>query len=62
MSKTIHIRETTKDDRDALVHFNEAMARETEAKTLPRDRLSAGVDAVLRDRNKGFYLVAPIQS
>ena len=61
MSKTIHIREATKDDRGALVHFNEAMARETEAKRLPRDRLSAGVDGVLRDRNKGFYLVATIE-
>ncbi len=61
MSKTIHIREATRDDRDALVRFNEAMARETEAKTLPRDRLSAGVDAVLGDRHKGFYLVATIE-
>jgi GNAT superfamily N-acetyltransferase len=62
MSKTIHIREATKGDRDALVRFNEAMARETEAKTLVRDRLSAGVDAVLDDRNKGFYLVAVIEN
>ena len=61
MSKTIHIREATEDDRDVLVHFNEAMARETEAKALARDRVSAGVDAVLGDPSKGFYLIAAIR-
>jgi GNAT superfamily N-acetyltransferase len=61
MSKTILIREATKDDRDALVRFNEAMAWETEEKSLARERLSAGVDAVLNDRSKGFYLIAAIE-
>jgi GNAT superfamily N-acetyltransferase len=61
MSKTISIRKATRDDREALVRFNEAMARETEAKSLPRRTLTAGVDAVLGDRNKGFYLVATIE-
>ena len=60
MSKTILIRKATREDRDALIRFNEAMARETEEKSLPLERLSAGVDGVLDDRSKGFYLIAAI--
>jgi len=61
MSKTILIREATKDDRDTLVRFNEAMAWETEEKSLARERLLAGVDAVLNDHGRGFYLIATIE-
>ena len=34
------------------------MAEETENKTLDRRVLAAGVEAVLNDRSKGFYLLA----
>jgi GNAT superfamily N-acetyltransferase len=54
----IRIRTATRDDRDALVRFNAAMARETEGKALSVETLQRGVDAVFADANKGFYLIA----
>ncbi|HET6582356.1 MAG TPA: GNAT family N-acetyltransferase, partial [Nannocystaceae bacterium] len=38
--------------------FNAALARETEGKALDRDRLTAGVAALLADEAKGRYFVA----
>ncbi len=54
----VRIRKATRDDRDALVDFNAAMARETEDKILSHETLSRGVDAVFADGSKGFYLIA----
>ena len=45
-------------DLDTVVAFNAAMARETEGKELDLARVRAGVEAVLGDAKKGFYLVA----
>ena len=45
-------------DVDALVEFNRAMARETEAKDLAVDVLTAGVEGLLRNPRYGFYVVA----
>ncbi|HKX83499.1 MAG TPA: GNAT family N-acetyltransferase [Pyrinomonadaceae bacterium] len=45
-------------DRNALVEFNQAMAMETENKSLQTDVLSQGVAAVFDDPKKGFYVVA----
>ena len=46
--------------RDAIhiVRFQQSMAFETEGKTLDQSLISAGVDAVFDDPDKGFYLVA----
>ena len=44
--------------RDALVSGNAAMALETEGKQLDVAVLRRGVERVLEDRSKGFYLVA----
>jgi GNAT superfamily N-acetyltransferase len=52
------IRRATIDDLEALVHFNSAMAEETEGKQLSRDLLTRGVRAVFEDPAKGFYLLA----
>ncbi|MGB7922395.1 MAG: GNAT family N-acetyltransferase [Pyrinomonadaceae bacterium] len=48
------------DERDApaIVEFNRAMARETEAKELAVDILSAGVESLLKNPRYGFYVVA----
>ncbi|CAN5454650.1 GNAT family N-acetyltransferase [soil metagenome] len=46
------------EDTDALVEFNQAMALETEGKTLDNGILRSGVEAVFGDKNKGFYVVA----
>ena len=54
----MNIRVAQRDDTDALVEFNHAMAVETEGKRLDRDVLRPGVEAVFSDHNKGFYVVA----
>ena len=55
---TTTIRDATRDDAETLARFAEAMARETEDKTLDAVIVRAGIRAVLRDATKGFYLVA----
>ncbi|MBV9241938.1 MAG: GNAT family N-acetyltransferase [Acidobacteria bacterium] len=45
-------------DRDSLVAFNQAMALETEGKTLDAGKITPGVTAVFSDEKKGFYVVA----
>src|SRR3954453_4554576 len=45
-------------DSDALVAFNQAMALETEGKTLDPGKIKSGVAAVFEDEKKGFYVVA----
>ena len=54
----MEIRKAGKNDIDALMGFNEAMALETEGKTLFTGTLKKGVEAVFNDAQKGFYLVA----
>lgn len=54
----MNIRLAEKDDIHALVGFNQAMALETEGKTLEASVLEPGVAAVFEDANKGFYVVA----
>lgn len=54
----IDVRPGITSDRDRLVEWNAAMAMETEQRSLSRQTLEQGVDAVLADSNKGFYLVA----
>ena len=55
---TLHVRRQNWDDRDTVVAMNAAMALETEGVQLDRQRLEAGVQAVLDDPSKGFYLLA----
>ena len=43
-----------------MVEFNQAMALETEGKSLDDAVLSRGVDAVFDDPQKGFYVVTEI--
>ncbi|HUB08748.1 MAG TPA: GNAT family N-acetyltransferase [Myxococcales bacterium] len=54
----VQIREASQRDLSIIVDFNQAMALETEALRLERHTLTLGVRALLRDRAKGFYLVA----
>lgn len=51
------IRKAKIGDAAALIEFNQAMALETEGKTLDIEKISAGVNAVFADEKKGFYLV-----
>lgn len=52
------IRLARKEDASAMVEFNQAMALETEGKTLDSQILTDGVKAVFDDDKKGFYIVA----
>ena len=54
----MNIRLANKADSDALVEFNQAMALETEGKTLDPEKITNGVAAVFVDEKKGFYVVA----
>ena len=55
---TITIRSAEPSDRDALVAFNQAIARETEDRELNEQTLRYGISALLADEHLGFYLVA----
>lgn len=54
----MEIRLARKEDASAMVEFNQAMALETEGKTLDSQTLTSGVGAVFHDDKKGFYVVA----
>jgi len=58
MPAALTIRRATVDDADTLARFNEAMAEETEDKTLDPDTVRAGVRAVFSKPEQAFYLVA----
>ncbi len=58
MPKDLEIRRATVDDAETLARFNEAMAEETEDKTLDPDTVRAGVRAVFDKPEQAFYLVA----
>jgi GNAT superfamily N-acetyltransferase len=52
------IRRATPADAETIASFNEAMAAETEAKTLDPATIRAGVRGLLTRPDLGFYLVA----
>lgn len=54
----ITIRTATDDDVSTLTQFNLAMARETEDRMLDPDTVRVGVQALLDNPSRGFYLVA----
>lgn len=58
MINNIVVRNATEADIPTIVEFNKAMAYETEEVILDEDILHAGVSAVFKDSNKGFYIVA----
>lgn len=54
----MNIRLATLDDADTFVEFNQAMALETEGKTLDPKTVGPAVRAIFTDRGKGFYVLA----
>lgn len=52
------IRYANKNDISTIVNFNSAMALETEGKHLDSVTVHKGVEAVLNNKNHGFYLLA----
>src|SRR5689334_1757553 len=57
----MEIRIAQRDDASSLVTFNQAMAIETEGKTLDPGKITPGVTAVFGDEKRGFYVVAEDQ-
>lgn len=55
---SLSIRQGTMEDRDRIVLFNQAMAKETEGRILERHVLTKGVQAMLGDPARGRYFVA----
>jgi len=54
----MNIRLAHRGDAHYFVEFNQAMALETEGKTLDGKVVETAVNAVFEDKNKGFYVVA----
>ena len=56
----ITVRRATPEDAPTIAGFQMSMALETEGKTLDESTLAAGVRAVFKSPDNGFYLVAEI--
>ena len=54
----IIIRYANKNDISIIVNFNSGMALETENKQLDSATVHKGVEAVLKNKELGFYLIA----
>ncbi len=54
----ITIRPATQQDADVIVSQNLVLAKESENMILDEKLVYAGVHALLKDKNKGFYIVA----
>lgn len=61
-SSPITIRKAEPADAAHLVHFNQAMAWETESLKLDEDKIRAGVDGLFAKPQFGFYVVAEIEN
>jgi ribosomal protein S18 acetylase RimI-like enzyme len=58
MKTRLLIRKARLEDLERIVGFNIQMAKETEGKALDREIVREGVQSVLSNKSKGFYLVA----
>ena len=58
----ITVREATRKDTESIVRFQEGMALETEGKALDEALLRNGITAIFDSSQKGFYLVAEVDS
>lgn len=54
----ISVREATRGDIERIAEFQQAMALETEDRTLDPSTIRQGITAVFDDPRKGFYIVA----
>ena len=57
-TESFQIRNAFPSDADSIIDFNQAMARETEDRTLEDRIIRAGVQRIFDEPNQGFYLVA----
>ncbi len=57
----VQVRSARADDLSLIFHANREMALETEGKELDPLTLQRGVESVLKDPSRGFYLVAELE-
>jgi GNAT superfamily N-acetyltransferase len=57
MTGAYRVRPARPEDRDLIVRFNRAMARETEGRDLEEATIVSGVEALLADPAKGRYFL-----
>lgn len=58
LSKDFAIRRALLTDVEKIAHYNILLASETEDKKLDRELVLKGVNALIEDPDKGFYLIA----
>lgn len=58
MTKEIHIREGIPADLDRIAEFQQALAQESEGKTLDNSLLRQGIQKIFQEPGRGFYLMA----
>ena len=58
MSDDIRIRQGTTSDINRIAEFQQALAQESEGKTLDDDLLLKGIQKIFQDEGSGFYLMA----
>ena len=61
-SPIAHVRLARLDDASVIVSFNQAMALETEGKTLSDETIDSGVRRVFGEPELGFYVVAEVDT
>ena len=54
----MHIRKAKLEDLEEILNFNIKMAKETEGKIIEKNVVREGVNTMLNNNLKGFYLVA----
>ena len=60
-SAPVVIQKASLDHLDTIVHFNLALASETENRTLDKDILRQSIRSILQDPRKGVYMLACIE-
>jgi ribosomal protein S18 acetylase RimI-like enzyme len=58
MATDLQVRRGNKQDAAVIADFNRAMARETEDRELPMDKIYPGVERLMGKPEYGFYIVA----
>ncbi len=58
MSDYIRIRQGTTSDINRIAEFQQALAQESEGKTLDGDLLMKGIQKIFQDEDRGFYVMA----
>ena len=59
-TESFQIRNAFPSDADSIIAFNQAMAMETEDRTLEDRIIRAGVQRIFDEPDQGFYLVSDL--